>query len=219
MKYIFLNELNCLKSKKKTIIIYIICLLTYCLLNIQLKKLISIDNIQYKALGIVLNYDFLDILMYILNKVFYIFIILSIFMNDFKQGGQFLFSRIKKNNYMLYKIILMFIIVLTLKAIFFIFVNIICNTNIDILVYLLDINITVFLNIVIISAIIINKQVFYIIALLIILLMVFGNNYLIYNNLALIILMCLNLFLTLFSEKYTSKYLFYTYERSLFNGN
>lgn len=130
MQYIILNDIsNCLKNKR-IIICYIICLMIFCTFGV----LTDVSFLKYKALGLILTNDFIEILMYILNILFYIYLIVYIFIFDIKYNIDNLFVRFFKTQYIIYKLISIFIIITITKTIFHILLSFNSNFNLIILI-------------------------------------------------------------------------------------
>lgn len=142
MKFIIINDIfNFYKKNIKIILMYLISFVVYIIFSLSMFSYSENYNIFYKALGLKLNYEFAsDLLMFGINIAFYIFVFFSIFLSDFKNGITNIFSRLKKKNYVIYKFISLFLIIIINKMLYYVLGSILCKFNyINLQYYLLDI--------------------------------------------------------------------------------
>ncbi len=211
MKYIFLNNLNSLKKSKKIIFLFALSLVLFLYVAPSLK----IKNIPIKTLGLIFPKEFLEILIYVLNFAFYSYIIFSLFLSDFKMGGQNIFPRMKKKQYIAEKLFSIFVILTILKTFFHILVSIKC-LNFEFIIWLKDILFSgIFLSFLIFFLFFfsLNKKICIIVMLLFLGLILKNKEFFSIISYDLFFLIFLNIVLsgiTLF----LSKYLFQIYERN-----
>lgn len=130
MKYILLNDIgNCFKNKK-IIFCYIFCLMAFCVFGI----LDKIDFVKYKALGLILTNNFVEVLMFILNFLFYVYLIIYSFILDIKFNIDNIFLRFSKFKYILYKVISIIILVGIIKLLFHASLSFIYKFELNILI-------------------------------------------------------------------------------------
>lgn len=216
MKYILFGDFDVLKKQKKIIIAYTLSLIIFCLFTLEMSKEVIINNINLKSLGMILNNDFLDILMYFLNFSFYIFVIVLLFLSDIRKGGQNIFSRLSKRVYFVYKLISISIIVLASKFIYHLITSLICKLSLNLNMLLVDFNYTILIGLLIIIAIIFSSvkfNVLYMLLLSYVILAFININLLSSINVPLFILVLINMILIIICI-YMSKFLFFIYERN-----
>lgn len=210
MKYIFRNDINMLKKNKKVIFLFTLS----CVLFLWIAPSLKIKSIAIKTLGLIFPQAFLEILMYLLNFGFYSYLIFSLFLSDFKIGGQNIFPRMKKKQYMVDKLISIFILLFLFKTFFHILVSITCG-DFDFVMWLKDILFSgFFLSFLIFmfSFFYINKKICLIIIFLILGLLLKKNWLFSILSYPIFFLVFLNVLFSIFVIV-LSKYLFKIYER------
>jgi hypothetical protein len=216
MKYMLLNDFNALKKQRKIIIAYTICLIIFCLCMLKINEQIDVENINLKSLGMIFSFNYIDILMYALNYLYYLYIIISIFLSNINCSGQNIFSRVTKKKYFIYKLISILLIILISKIIYHILICIICNINLNFITLLIDYNYTISIGLLLIILFIfycVKKNIF-ITMLIILLCIIFCNtNILSSINIPLYALIISNIILIIILI-YLSKFLFNIYERN-----
>ena len=214
MKYSLYNSFSMLKKSSNVLLVYIFCMIIFVLYELNIAKQVPINNINLRTLGLLRGDDFLEYLMFILNFSVYIYIILGIFMHDFKNGGQNIFSRINKTKYFLYKLIYIFILIFIFKFFCHILVAALCKVPFECVYFIYDVNYTVTLCLASIFILLINQYkilVYVSYVCLFIVFMCISNRLLLHSTF--IIFLCFNVLLFMINT-FASKLLYNVYERN-----
>ena len=134
MKFLLLSDINVIKNKYKLILFYLTALVLFCF---YLKNN-SVINADLITLGIIKENNFLSLLIYILNILFYIQISLSLFINDIKYNFDSLLNRMGKKRYLKLRLYNTFIWVFIFKLLTFFIIFLIYNKNLTPLIFIIS---------------------------------------------------------------------------------
>lgn len=119
MKYVFLSNYQCLKKSFKVILFYCLFLI-FCLFilnNFQFEDK-GYDN-YVMLLGLSFNYkSMISVCFYFLNIFIIIYLTISLFIKDIMMGNINILLRINTKKWLLYKIVILFTIIILLKILF-----------------------------------------------------------------------------------------------------
>ena len=107
MKYLVLKDLSICLKNYKVLLIYFLTPIIYLLFLIKALDFNNVStNIIYSTLSINHNFkDVFSLLLFVINISILYYLELSIFNNDFNINKQFIFLRIKTNNWIKYRLI------------------------------------------------------------------------------------------------------------------
>lgn len=134
MKFLLLSDINVIKNKYKLILFYLTALVLFCF-YLKNNNAINADLI---TLGIIKENNFLSLLIYILNILFYIQISLSLFINDIKYNFDSLLNRMGKKRYLKLRLYNTFIWVFIFKLLTFFIIFLIYNKNLTPLIFIIS---------------------------------------------------------------------------------
>lgn len=145
MKYILINDLNGIFKRNSKLLLFSIMIFVFYVFYIN--KIINIENGVLYYIGLLFDIKYLALIsLFIFNYVLYIYIILSIYINNLRLGYDFLFTRMNFKCWNFYKVMSLTLIIFIFKFIQ-IFIYLIMNNEILSFFELIEIFTNIFLTI------------------------------------------------------------------------